>query len=139
MSKISVIYATKTNHSKKYADAIADILNVSAMNVSENPDITDDDLLIIISGIYAGKSHPGLVELAKRIEKDKVKKAALVSSCASMKNKLDDIRSILEEKNISVIDEIILPGKFLFLRAGHPNDNDLKTAADFAAKILKKL
>lgn len=76
MSKISVIYATKTRHSQMYAEAIGKALNVKAENVSTGPVLEDVGLLFIVGGIYGGKSLPVLLDYLKGLDKGKVKKAA---------------------------------------------------------------
>ncbi|MPN48294.1 hypothetical protein SDC9_195901 [bioreactor metagenome] len=48
-----------------------------------------------------------------------------------------DIRRILAEKGIEVIEEITCPGSFLFMKLGHPNAADLYQAAQRAKQIAK--
>lgn len=53
MEKIAVIYATKTKHSKKLAEAIGLALTVKVENITENPTLQDIDLLregFVVSG-----------------------------------------------------------------------------------------
>lgn len=35
MKKLNLVYATKTNHSKKIAQAVSDVLNVRANNIKD--------------------------------------------------------------------------------------------------------
>ena len=95
------------------------------------------DLLFIVGGIYGGKSLPELLAYVQSLNAGLVKRAALVTSCASNRLKQKQIRTILEEKGIEILDEIICPGNFLFLRAGHPNESDMKRAADFALRLSR--
>ncbi|NMC56345.1 MAG: hypothetical protein GYA50_03885 [Eubacteriaceae bacterium] len=135
MVKIAVIYATKTNHSKKLAQAIASALNIEAQNIKENPILKGIDMIFIVGGIYGGVSMPELIEYVNKIDEQTLKHAALVTSCASGKQMQTVVRSILEEKAVKVLDEFVCKGNFLFVSAKHPNSNDLKEAADFALKI----
>ena len=98
MTKTAVIYATKTKHSKKLAEEISSILNVKAKNITENPALHDIDLLFIVGGIYGGVSMPELLEYIKKLEEPLPKRAALVTSCASGRQRQIAVRSILEEK-----------------------------------------
>lgn len=139
MAKTAVIYATKTNHSKKLAESIASALNIKAQNIKENPELKGLDLIFIVGGIYGGVSMPELLEYIKQIDKYSSKRAALVTSCASGKQTQTQVRSILEEKGIKVMDEFVCKGNFLFVAANHPNSNDLKEAADFALKIASSI
>jgi flavodoxin len=132
--KTAVIYATKTKHSKKLAEAIGKALNVEAKNISENPMI-NADLLFVVGGIYGGVSMPELCEYIKKTKAPLPKYAALVTSCASGSQRQTAVRTALEEKGIKVIDEFVCRGSFLFVSAGHPNAEDVKGASDFALRI----
>jgi flavodoxin len=135
MKKIGIVYATKTTHSQQYAEAIGKALNVQAENIAKQSAPQSVDLLFIVSGIYGGKSLPELVTYVQSLDHALVKQAALVTSNASKKLKQKQIRRILDEKGIQILDEIICPGSFLFLRAGHPNQSDMQMAADFAIRL----
>jgi len=132
MTKTAVIYATKTRHSKKLAEEIGSFLNVKVKNITEKPVLQDIDLLFIVGGIYGGVSMPELLEYIKKLEAPLPKSAALLTSCASGRQKQIAVRSILEEKGIRVIDEFVCRGSVLFVSAGHPNAKDLKEATEFA-------
>lgn len=135
MEKMAVIYATKTKHSKKLAEEISSALKVKAKNIMENPDLHDIDLLFIISGIYGGASMPELLNYIKEMDAPALKHIALVTSCASGKQRQDAVRRIFEEKRIEVIDEFVCKGAFLFVSMNHPNSKDFKDATDFALGI----
>lgn len=139
MTNAAVIYATKTKHSKKLAEAIGSFLDTKAQNITESPTLHDVDLLFIVSGIYGGASMPELLEYIKKIESPLPKCAALVTSCASGRQSQSAVRSLLEEKGMEVIDEFVCRGSLLFVSASHPNDMDLKESVDFAKKIVSTL
>lgn len=136
--KIAVIYATKTKHSKKLAEAIGSALNIEVKNINESPTINHADLLFVVGGIYGGVSMPELLEYIKKLDAPLPKYAALITSCASGKQSQAALRGILEEKGIKVVDEFICKGNFLFVSIKHPNAEDLKEAADFALRISGK-
>ncbi len=131
------MYATRTKHSKKLAEAVAHALNTKAENIVDQPKIKDTGLLFIVGGIYGGESLPELVSFVKDLDGHKVKAAALITSCASGKQKQKSIRSILAEKDIPVLGEVIVPGAILIARMGHPNRNDLEKAVEFAKGLIK--
>jgi flavodoxin len=136
MMKTAVIYATKTKHSKKLAEAIGSFLNVKAQNITENPDLHDIALLFIVGGIYGGVSMPELLVYIRQMDAPALKNVALVTSCGSGKQRQTVVRSILEEKGIEVIDEFICKGAIFFVSLNHPDSKDLKEATDFAHKIV---
>lgn len=132
----AIIYATRTKHSMKLAEAIGATLNVKAINITEKPTLDNIELLFVVGGIYGGESMPELLTYLKEIETPSLKKAAIVTSCASAKQKQIAVRNILEEKGIVVVDEFVCRGGLLFIYGSHPNKKDLKDAIDFAQKII---
>lgn len=139
MNKFRIVYATKTRHSKKLAEAIGKALNIKADNVLDNPTLGDVDLLFIVGGIYGGGSLPELIDFLNNLDGEKIKNAALVTSCASKKQGQDSIRKLLEEKNIKVMGEILCQGSFLLIKFGHPNSADIQEAIDFAIQRSKEV
>jgi len=135
MENAAVIYATKTQHSKKIAEAVGSALQVKAQNITENPNLTDIELLFIVGGIYGGVSLPELLTFVSGMEAPALKRAALVTSCASGKQRQVALRKILEDKGVQVIDEFVCKGAILFVSLPHPNAKDLINAAEFARKI----
>ncbi|MEN6594497.1 MAG: hypothetical protein ABFC31_06070 [Clostridiaceae bacterium] len=135
MEKVAVLYATKTQHSKKLAEAVGSALEVKAQNITENPNLTDIELLFIVGGIYGGVSMPELLTFVTAMEAPALKRAALITNCASGKQRQAALRKILEEKGIPVIDEFVCKGAILFVSLPHPNAKDLKNAVDFALEI----
>lgn len=139
MSKIRIVYATKTRHSKKLALAIGAALNVRAENVSENPAPEETDLLFIVGGLYGGTSLPELLDFVSKLDKNKLKSAVLVTSCAAKKQGQDNVRKLLEEKKIPILDEFICLGSFLLMKAGHPNKEEIQAAAAFAVRVSERI
>lgn len=135
MNKIGVVYATKTKHSKKLAEAIGEALKVKAENVLSNPAFSDLDLLFIVGGLYGGESLPELLGFVKDLDSSKTKSAALITSSAADKKGQDSIRKLLEDKGIKVVDEQRCYGGFLVMKIGHPNKADISHAVDFALRI----
>lgn len=138
MENVAVLYATKTQHSKKLAEAIGSALGVKASNITEQPDLRDVELLFIVGGIYGGVSLPELLTFVSGMEAPALKRAALVTSCASGKQRQSALRKILEEKGVQVLDEFVCKGAILFVSLPHPNAKDLKNAVDFALGIASQ-
>ena len=138
MENVAVLYATKTQHSKKLAEAIGSALSVKASNIAEQPDLRDIELLFIVGGIYGGVSLPELLTFVSGMEAPALKRASLITSCASGKQRQAALRKILEEKGVQVIDEFVCKGAILFVSLPHPNAKDLKNAVDFALGIASQ-
>lgn len=138
--KSRVIYCTKTGHSRKIARAIAQELQVQAEDIKTGPVLKDVDLLFIVGGIYAGKSDPAMLGYINNIDGSMVRKAALVTSCASKKQKQGMLRELLESKQIEVVaDEFLCQGSFLFVGLGRPNKADLSHAIAYATRVVAEV
>lgn len=136
MDSIGVVYATKTQHSRKLANAIGKEFNVEAINAAENLQPESADLLFIVGGIYAGQCNPDLLSYAEKLDKSIVSKVVLVTSSTSISQRSQrDLRSILEKKGIDVVDEITCTGGFLFIKLGHPNKKDIQAVVEAAKGI----
>ncbi|MDR2044774.1 MAG: hypothetical protein LBQ15_10535 [Clostridium sp.] len=135
MPKTQVIYATMTGHSRKYAQAIAKARNVVPEDVKTDPRAVNVDTLFVVGGIYGGAESKKLVSYLQGDHVKNVKKAVLVTSSTRGAARQAKAREVLEAKGVSVVDEKLLPGSFLFLNRGRPNEADLKAAADYARKI----
>ena len=134
--KTSIIYATMSGHSKKIALAISKQLNITAYNIKENPKIDNCEMLFIVSGIYSGQCKPELLEFVKKINKNQVKSAALITS--SMKKvPQKTVRDALVANGIDVKDgEYLCQGGFLLAGLSHPNKNEIAGAVEFAKKYI---
>jgi flavodoxin len=130
---ISLIYLSKTGHSKKLAEAIAAELQIPAQDIKTNPQIKGADLLFIVGGIYGGKSDPKMIEYITTLDNTMAKKAALITSCCSKVTAQSAVREELEKNNIEVLkDEFICQGSFLLFGFHHPNKTDIQNAVSYA-------
>jgi len=136
MIKAGIIYATRTKHSQKLAQAIGLALNIEPENIASQPQIADMDLLIIVGGIYGGESMQELIEYVRKLDSSAAKSVALVTNCASGRQKQLTVRSILEGNGIDVIDEFVCKGAILFVAARHPNAMDLANATNFVKTVI---
>jgi flavodoxin len=139
MIKTGIVYATKTKHSKKLAEAIGSALNIKAENITSQPNLLDTDLLFLVGGIYGGESMPELLEYVRKLNPSAVKSVALVTNCGSGRQRQITVRKILENNGIRVIDEFVCKGAILFVALSHPNAHDVMMAVAFAESIKKQL
>lgn len=132
-----IIYGTKTGHSRKIAKAVAEALEIEAIDSKTNPDLGKVDTLFIVGGIYGGQSNPNLLKYVQTLTKESIKRVALITSCASRKFFQKEIRAALVSQGIDVVtEEAVCWGSFLFNGWGHPNADDFETAITFAKKHL---
>ncbi len=140
MDNVSVVYATKTQHSRKLAEAIGKELGVEAKNIAEFPQPKEAGLLFLVGGIYAGKSNPELLSYAEKLDASLAAKVVLVTSSVSTSGRSQrDLWALLAKNGIDIVDEITCTGGFLFIKFSHPNKLDIQTVAKTAKGILEKV
>ncbi len=88
---VSLIYFSRTGHSKKIAEAISKELQIPAEDIKNNPVLGETDLLFIVGGIYGGISDPKMIEYIRKLDSSMIKKAVLITSCVSKKFKQDTV------------------------------------------------
>lgn len=135
-----VIYCTLSGHSKKIANAIAQRIDAVTYNIkNEHCEVMNEDLLIIISGIYSGVINPALQSWLEQIESEQVKNALIIMSSVTQNYDKVVIKDILNEKGINIIGERSCCGSFLFIKMRHPNKDEIKEITDYAEEIYKSL
>jgi len=133
----ALIFATKTGHSRKLAEAIGKELAIVPQNFKQVSTIQSVDLLFLVGGIYAGKSLPEFLEFVQSLQPEVVKKVVLVTSSMGKQTKQEVIRQLLLAKRIDVAkEEYTCQGNFLFFGMGHPDASELMAAAAFARTQL---
>jgi flavodoxin len=133
--KASIIYATRTGHSKKIAKAIAKGLGIEALNIKDFPVLEETDLLFIVGGIYGGKSSPQLLEYLKTLVPNKIGKAVLITSAGSLQFSQTDVRQALTKQGIPVAtEEYRCRGRVFIYAMGHPSKAEIEAAVEFALK-----
>ncbi|MGD0451097.1 MAG: flavodoxin domain-containing protein [Candidatus Bathyarchaeia archaeon] len=138
--KIALVYFSRGGNTRKIAEAMAEELGVTAVDVKkEQPDVSDVDLLVVGSGTYGGKPGKEMVAYLENLKPVASKKAACFSSCASgdASKTLQTMKDILSKKGYSNVDSFSCLGKWLMglSRRGHPSDEELAHAREFAKKL----
>lgn len=134
---VHVVYHTKTGHSRKIAAAVADALTVLAKDIRDCDPASLEGLLFIVSGVYADKTAPELLNFVKRLAGRPVT-AVLISSCTAGLTERKDLVNALRLSGIRMLPEtFVCPGSFLFFRLGRPNLADRQKAADFAVRTAR--
>lgn len=131
-----VVYASKGGNTKKVAEAIAKEVGAPAVSVEQFDIGSGADILFIGASIYAGSIDGKLRVFLEGLKPELVKTAVVFSTSAGKKNALQEIRSILEPQGINVSDDVFYcKGSFLFAHRGHPNEEDINSAEEFARNI----
>jgi flavodoxin len=135
---VALVYFSHGGNTRKIAEAIAEELRINPIDVKkETPDVSSADLLIVGSGTYGSKPGKEMVDYLENLKPVKDKRAACFSSCAGDASKtLEAMKDILTRKGYIIVDCFSCFGKFAGLsKRGHPSDEELRQAKDFARKL----
>ena len=133
--KIAIRYYTKTGNTKKLAEAIGSAINVEAKTVDE-PLTEDVDILFLGSAVYAAGVDSKIKDFIANINVN-VGEVVNFSSAALIESTYSQVKKQVEAKGLKMSeDEFHCRGAFKFVHRGHPNDEDLKNAQEFAKRIV---
>jgi flavodoxin len=136
--KTILVYFSRGGNTRKIGEAIAEELEITPIDVKkQSPNVSSADLLIVGSGTYGNKPGKEMVTFLENLESLKDKRAACFSSCAGDASKtLAAMKDIVTKKGYIIVDCFSCFGKFAGLsKRGHPTDEELKQAKDFAKKL----
>lgn len=136
--KYAVAYYTRSGNTKKVADAIAEIIEVKATDISEG--LSEDvDVLFLGSSLYAFTYDPN-VEKFIQDNASKIKQIVSFSTSASGNSTAKFVKETAEKCGIKFYPQgFKCRGKFGIMNAKRPNEKDLEEAREFARNVLAKL
>lgn len=136
---VAILYATMMGISRTIAEAIGARLGVTPQNVMENPAPSVADTLILVGGIYGGKNKKELINFVQSLDSAKVTRAAVVTTSGAGQKRTSpaEVVGLLKSKNITVLGELNVRGKAFIFPTGHPNEADLKEAAEWVENTIK--
>ncbi len=133
---IAIRYYTRSGHTKKLAEAIAEKINVKAENISVPLD-EPAELLFLGCSYYAFDMDREVKNFITA-NKDNIGKIVCFGTSAMMKSMKKPMRKLTEPLGIKLSDEEFhCRGEFKFVNKGRPNENDVKNAALFAERVVK--
>ena len=135
--KIAVRYYTKTGNTKRLAEAIANELGVEALPISE-PITETVDILMLGNSYYAFNIDPEVRKFIRSLDKEKVGRIVNFGSAAMLKSTYKKVKEEADKIGIPMDErEFHCQGEFKGIHKGKPDENDLKSAAEFARSIAK--
>jgi flavodoxin len=151
MRSMLVLFSYHHNNTQKIAKVFAAVLDAQIRTPPEMgpEELGQYDLIGFGSGIYDGKHHRDLLDLADRLPSVANKKVFLFST--SWDTRIDlihsSLRKRLESKGYIIVDEFNCGGfntnsflkYFGGLNKGRPNAEDLKRAEEFAQGLKQKM
>ncbi|MBN2538203.1 flavodoxin [candidate division WOR-3 bacterium] len=149
MKTLLVVHSDRaTGHTRRVAEAMAEELGAAVVDAEDaNPALLAGyDLVGFGSGVYRGRLHPELHELARRLPSNPGFRAFIFSTagtcCAAYH---DTLRAELAGRGIEVTGEHACPGSDSYrfpgtvLNPERPTDDDLAAARDFARGLRDRL
>ncbi|HDR53816.1 MAG TPA: hypothetical protein ENN60_04095 [archaeon] len=137
----SVVYCSLTGNTRQIARILADELGTQAKSVRDPASHKTDKLVIVGSGVYAGKPAPPLTRWLYHSPSMKGKKAAVFVTASDLEQghqTADWIARVLTSKGAKVVDQFVCHGRFLIFSGwGHPNKHEKAAARAFARKLAK--
>ncbi len=134
--KAAVRYYTKTGNTRRLAEAVAEAVGVEALPISVPVDEAVD-VLFLGNSYYAFSIDPEVKSFIASLDKEKVGKIVNFGSAALLNSTWKKVKAEADKAGI-VMDarEFHCKGEFKGAHKGRPNGQDLKAAAEFAAKII---
>ncbi len=158
MKSLLIIYSYHHHNTEKIAKVFAKVLNAQIKSPQQiNPEeLQEYSLIGFGSGIYGGKHHKFLLDLADKLPQVTKRKAFIFSTSGvtrkfAIDQSLDDphspFREKLQSKGYMIVDEFTCLGfntnsfmKYLGgANKGRPNAEDLKHAEKFAQNLKQNL
>ncbi|HTY91396.1 MAG TPA: flavodoxin family protein [Methanocella sp.] len=133
-----VLVYSRGGNTRKLADAIAGELGVKAADVKAASLDKGNGVLFLGSGCYAGKPGKGMMDFIEAND-FKGRMVALFGTSANGHGKQVGImEEALKQKGAKILGSYESTGQFLmFIRRGHPNDEDVVGAKKFAGDLAK--
>ncbi len=133
-----VVYYSMCGSTKRIAEAIAGELGVKAEDIKTKKEPTKDSFLFLGSGCYRGKPGRKMEEFIARND-FKGRSVALFGTSGSGKgDEVKAMEELLKPKGALIRGSFYCKGKaFLFFNRGHPSNEELANAREFAREMKK--
>ena len=154
MKSLLVLFSYHHNNTEKIANVFAKVLDAQIKTPQQiNPEeLQEYDLIGFGSGIYGGKHHELLLDLADNLPQVTNKKVFIFSTSAIIRGAKvakdhSQLREKLQTKGYIIVDEFGCKGfntnsfmkYFGGMNKGRPNAEDLKHAESFAQNLKQNL
>jgi flavodoxin len=153
MKSLLVLFSYHHKNTEKIANVFAKVLDAQIKTPKQiNPEALQEYGLVGFgSGIYDGKNHKVLLNLADKLPQVSNRNAFIFSTSGVTKNRQPEmhlpLREKLESKGYMIIDEFNCKGFntnsfikwFGGMNKGRPNAEDLKNAEEFAQNLKQNL
>jgi flavodoxin len=131
-----VIYDSRGGNTKKVADAIAQELGVSAMDVKTASLVSDDGVVFLGSGCYGGNPGENMTRFIEANDFRGRRVALFGTSGGGAGKEVEVMEAALKEKGADIMGSYFCKGQMaLLFSRGHPNSADINAAREFARRM----
>lgn len=135
--KTAVRYFSRTGNTKKLAEAIGEAVGAQIATVDKRLD-EPVEVLFLGAAIYAGKVDESIKTFIQNLSPDMAGKVVVFSTSLSSENAYSRVKDQILEKGIELYENTFhCQGKFLIFNRKRPNEQDMKSAAEFARDVIK--
>ena len=133
-----VVYYSLTGNTKKVAEAIADELSVTAVDVKSKDRLADDSFVFLGTGLYGPLRAFGFRRFIDRNDFEGRGVALFGTSGEGRGKEVDILGEAVAAKGAEMKGKFYTKGEFVFLgNRNHPSRSDLKSARAFAREITE--
>lgn len=148
MKSLILVRSYHHKNTLKVAEVMAQALEADLLDIRKSGPgiITNYDIIGFGSGIYWGKFDKDMLALIDKIPSDKNKKVFVFSTSGMGSDMFNEFaKELLSKKEFNVVGSFACKGFDTFgpfklvggINKGHPDDEDLNNARDFALRIKK--
>jgi flavodoxin len=135
---IEVRYFSRSGHTKKVAEAIAQAAGVVAKDCSV-PLRGQVDLLFLGGAVYWGGADKQLKAYVEQLDPKAVKRVVVFGTSSIVEESTRELERMVLAKGIPVSEQHFhCWGAFAALHRGHPDSADLREAATFAKAVMRE-
>ena len=134
--KAAVRYYTKTGHTKRLAEAVAEAAGCEALPIS-TPVTEPVDILFLGNSYYAFSIDPEVRKFVASLDKNLIGKIVNFGSAAMLNSTFKKVKAEADKVGIPMDErEFHCRGEFKGIHKGRPNEEDLAEVKAFAASVM---
>lgn len=135
--KVAVRFYSKNGHTKKLAQAIAEVAGVEEKDIWE-PLEEYVDVLFLGNSVYVAGVNKSVKQFIAD-NKDKIGTIYNFGSAAFLESTYKNVQKIANEYGVKLAaEEFNCRGEFMGRHVGHPDATDIQNAANYAKKVLNQ-
>ena len=134
----AVRYYTKTDNTRRLAEAVAEAVGVEALPLNAPID-EPVDILFLGNSYYAFTIDPEVRDFIRALDRSRVGRIVNFGSAAMLNSTYKKVKAEADKIGIPMDErEFHCKGEFKGLHKGRPNTEDLASAADFAKAVIRE-